>query len=251
MTGTVIICLLLPFLGTALGACSVIFARKNTGGGSVDRVLAGFAAGVMTAASVWSLLIPALESANGGFVPAACGFAAGIAVLYVVGGAVKDAGNAPPAGTRRKSTAMLVFAVTLHNFPEGLAVGAAAAGLIGGADLSEAAVTALAAGIAIQNIPEGSIISLPLYAAGKSKAGALAGGLLSGAAELAGALVTLAAAHFITPLLPFLLSFAAGAMIFVVIEELVPEFAGGGARYGTAVFAAGFLVMMALDVVFG
>ena len=257
MTKTVLIGIMLPFVGTALGAGSVYFMKKGVSP-SLRRALCGFAAGVMTAASVWSLLIPALESGPGGvgsFLPAGCGFAAGMLLLLLFDWAIPRIesdtlrGRFSPSGG--KSTTMLVLAVTLHNFPEGLAVGVALAGAVEG-DVTAAAATALAVGIAIQNFPEGAIVSLPLRAEGKSKPRAFSGGVLSGAVEPAGALLTLAASHFIAPAMPFLLSFAAGAMIYVVIEELVPEFAeGDGAHFGTALFTAGFAVMMALDVILG
>lgn len=248
--------ILLPFIGTVSGAACVFF-MKNGASRRTNDILAGFAAGVMTAASVWSLLLPALESADGEnafltFLPAGAGFCCGMLLLmlgdrylprveseYLKG---KTAGKA-------KSTRMLVLAVTLHNFPEGLAVGVALAAFCEGAGMSGAAATALAAGIAVQNFPEGAIVSLPLKSGGKSRARAFAGGVLSGAVEPLGAIITLLFSHLFAPAMPFLLSFAAGAMIYVVIEELVPGFAeGDGTHYGTPAFTAGFAVMMALDV---
>ena len=247
-----------PFLGTALGAACVFF-MKNEPSRRVNDALAGFAAGVMTAASVWSLLIPALEFAPedasplGRFLPAGLGFCAGMLILFlgdlILPRIESDYLKGRMGESKVKSVGMLVLAVTLHNFPEGLAVGVALAGYLAGAGMTAAAAAALAVGIALQNIPEGAIVSLPMKSAGKSSARAFVGGVLSGAVEPLGALITLAAARFISPAMPFLLSFAAGAMIYVVIEELVPGFAeGDGAHAGAPAFTAGFAMMMALDV---
>ncbi|MBO4277528.1 MAG: ZIP family metal transporter [Clostridia bacterium] len=246
---------LLPFIGTAAGAACVFF-MKNGASRRTNDILAGFAAGVMTAASVWSLLLPALENAKGenafsSFFPAGAGFCCGMLLLMPADRFLPrvESEYLKGRGGRSGSAGMLALAVTLHNFPEGLAVGVALAALREGAGISAASATALAAGIAVQNFPEGAIVSLPLRAGGKSRARAFAGGALSGAVEPLGALITLFFSHLFAPAMPFLLSFAAGAMIYVVIEELVPGFAEGeGTHYGTAAFTVGFTAMMALDV---
>ncbi|MBR0231586.1 MAG: ZIP family metal transporter [Clostridia bacterium] len=247
--------ILLPFIGTVSGAACVFFMKNGTGHRTND-ILAGFAAGVMTAASVWSLLLPALETAKGenaflSFLPAGAGFICGMLLLMLGDRFLPRVESEYLKGRsagRPGSTGMLVLAVTLHNFPEGLAVGVALAAFREGAGMTAAAATALAVGIAVQNFPEGAIVSLPLKNGGKSRARAFAGGALSGAVEPLGALITLFFSHLFAPAMPFLLSFAAGAMIYVVIEELVPGFAeGDGPHYGTPAFTAGFAVMMALD----
>ena len=246
---------LLPFAGTAAGAACVFF-MKNGARRRTNDILAGFAAGVMTAASVWSLLLPALESAGGEngflpFLPVAGGFGCGMLLLMPADRFLPrvESAFAKGAESKGKSTGLLALAVTLHNFPEGLAVGAALAACCENAGISAAAATALAAGIAVQNFPEGAIVSLPLRAAGKSRARAFAHGVLSGAVEPLGAVTTLFFSHLFSPAMPFLLSFAAGAMIYVVTEELVPGYTEGeGAHCGTLAFAAGFTAMMSLDV---
>lgn len=252
--------ILLPWLGTTLGAACVYFM----GGGmrrSVQRALTGFAAGVMVAASIWSLLIPAMEQAkpmgNWAFVPAAVGFWLGILFLLVLDRIIPhlhlNSTKAEGPESTLSRTAMLVLAVTLHNLPEGMAVGVVFAGWqMGSAELSLAGALTLSLGIAIQNFPEGAIISMPLRAEGASKHRAFRYGALSGAVEPLGALLTIAAARFVMPLLPYCLSFAAGAMIYVVVEELIPEMSEGEhSNIGTVFFALGFTLMMVLDVALG
>ena len=260
MQGEVIQGILIPFLGTALGAACVLF-MKNTLNILLQRVLTGFAAGVMVAASIWSLLVPAMEQAadmgQWAFVPAVAGFWLGILFLLVLDRTIPHLhqGSSEPEGPRvaLKRTTMLVLAVTLHKIPEGMAVGVVFAGCLSG----DSAVTmtgalALSIGIAIQNFPEGAIISMPLKAEGMKKQKAFLYGMLSGIVEPAAALLTVLASGFIVPALPYLLSFAAGAMIYVVVEELIPEMsAGQHSNMGTVFFAFGFTVMLALDVALG
>ena len=260
MQGEVIQGILIPFLGTALGAACVLF-MKNTLNILLQRILTGFAAGVMVAASIWSLLVPAMEQAEDmgqwAFVPAVAGFWLGILFLLVLDRTIPHLhqGSSEPEGPRvaLKRTTMLVLAVTLHNIPEGMAVGVVFAGCLSG----DSAVTmtgalALSIGIAIQNFPEGAIISMPLKAEGMKKQKAFLYGMLSGIVEPAAALLTVLASGFIVPALPYLLSFAAGAMIYVVVEELIPEMsAGQHSNMGTVFFAFGFTVMLALDVALG
>ena len=260
MQGEVIQGILIPFLGTAFGAACVLF-MKNTLNILLQRVLTGFAAGVMVAASIWSLLVPAMEQAadmgQWAFVPAVAGFWLGILFLLVLDRTIPHLhqGSSEPEGPRvaLKRTTMLVLAVTLHNIPEGMAVGVVFAGCLSG----DSAVTmtgalALSIGIAIQNFPEGAIISMPLKAEGMKKQKAFLYGMLSGIVEPAAALLTVLASGFIVPALPYLLSFAAGAMIYVVVEELIPEMsAGQHSNMGTVFFAFGFTVMLALDVALG
>ena len=257
---TVFYGILIPFLGTTLGAASVFFMKKSLSD-PVQRSLNGFAAGVMVAASVWSLLIPAIEqSAHLGkwpFFPAAVGFWAGILFLLLLDHVIPHLHNGgqqqegPKSHLRR--TTMMVLAVTLHNIPEGMAVGVVYAGWLSGNDtITAAGALALSLGIAIQNFPEGAIISLPLRAEGERKSRAFLGGVLSGIVEPIGALLTILAAQFILPALPYLLSFAAGAMLYVVVEELIPEMSQGRhSNIGTVFFAVGFSVMMVLDVALG
>lgn len=239
---------LIPFIGTAAGSASVFFMRGGLNE-TVRKVLSAFAAGIMTAASVWSLIIPAIDrSENMGrlsFAPAAAGFITGIGIFILI--------DRITARLRRRRTeeknSMLVLAVVIHNIPEGMAAGAVYAAVLAGAeDIALSAALALVIGISIQNFPEGAIISLPLRSKGEKKSRAFLCGILSGVAESAGAVVTIAAAGLVVPVLPFLLSFAAGAMIYVVVRELVPEFSEGkGDDLCMLVFAAGFTVMMALD----
>jgi len=227
----------------------------------VQRALTGFAAGVMVAASVWSLLIPAMEQASSlghwSFLPAVAGFWLGILFLLVMDRTIPHLhqnSNAPEGPhTRLKRTTMLVLAVTLHNIPEGMAVGVVLAGwMAGNKSVTAASALALSVGIAIQNFPEGAIISLPLRAEGVGKGKAFLYGTLSGVVEPLAAVLTIWAAGLILPALPYLLSFAAGAMIYVVVEELIPEAsAGAHSNIGTLFFAAGFTVMLALDVALG
>lgn len=253
--------LLLPFAGTALGAGMVLFLKDRLGD-KLQRALTGFAAGVMVAASVWSLIIPALEQAGTtmgtlSFVPAVVGFWAGVLFLLLLDHIIPHLhrGSEQAEGPRSKlqRSTMLVLAVTLHNIPEGMAVGVVYAGLLtGGADITAAAALALSLGIAIQNFPEGAIISMPLRAEGVSKGRAFGYGMLSGIVEPLGALLTILAAQLVVPLLPYLLCFAAGAMMYVVVEELIPEMSQGEhSNIGTVLFAAGFTVMMVLDVALG
>ena len=252
--------ILIPFLGTSLGAACVFFMKKSLSD-AVQRSLTGFAAGVMVAASVWSLLIPAIEQSEGlgkfAFVPAAVGFWVGILFLLLLDHVIphlhQNSNKAEgPKGELRRTT-MMVLAVTLHNIPEGMAVGVVYAGyLAGSAQISAAGAMALSLGIAIQNFPEGAIISMPLRAEGMGKGRAFLSGMLSGIVEPIGAVLTILAARLIIPALPYLLSFAAGAMLYVVVEELIPEMSQGKhSDIGTIFFAVGFSVMMALDVALG
>ncbi len=252
--------ILIPFLGTTLGAGCVFFLKGGLRE-EVQRALTGFAAGVMVAASVWSLLIPAMEqSAAWGrlsFFPAAVGFWAGIGFLLLLDHAVphlhQQSQQAEGPKSQLRRTTMMVLAVTLHNIPEGMAVGVVYAGyLSGGASITAAGALALSLGIAIQNFPEGAIISMPLRAEGMGKGRAFVGGVLSGVVEPIGAVVTILAAGLIVPALPYLLSFAAGAMLYVVVEELIPEMSQGRhSDVGTVFFALGFSLMMILDVALG
>ena len=245
--------ILIPFLGTTIGAGSVFFV-KNEIKPVIQKLLLGFASGIMVAASVWSLLIPAMEMCEPAgklaFVPAAAGFSIGIVFLWVLDKLIPHLhmGSDTPEGPKSnlKKTTMLVFAVTLHNLPEGMAVGLAFALAAKGEGTAGAA--ALAMGIGIQNFPEGAAVALPLRQGGWSRPRAFVGGMLSGAVEpVFGVLAALAAAG-VDPLMPWLLSFAAGAMLYVVVEELIPQ---AHSRAGTCGFVMGFLVMMVLDVALG
>jgi ZIP family zinc transporter len=252
--------ILIPFLGTTLGAACVFFMKKSLNA-SVQRVLTGFAAGVMVAASVWSLLIPAMEQAEymgkWSFVPAVAGFWLGVLFLLLLDRVIPHLHQNcdEPEGPRvkLKKTTMLVLAVTLHNIPEGMAVGVLFAGwLSGGEAITMSGALALSIGIAIQNFPEGAIISMPLHGEGMKKGKSFLYGTLSGIVEPAAAALTIIAAPLIVPVLPYLLSFAAGAMVYVVVEELIPEMsAGEHSNLGTLSFALGFTVMLALDVALG
>ena len=260
MPTEVVLGLLIPFLGTTLGAACVFFL-KNTMSGTLQRILTGFAAGVMVAASVWSLLIPSIEQAEHmgiwSFIPAVAGFWAGILFLLLLDHVIPHLhlGSKEAEGpkTKLQKTTMLVLAVALHNIPEGMAVGVVyACYLSGSAEISAMGALALALGIAIQNFPEGAIISMPLRSEGAGKGKAFTYGLLSGVVEPVGALLTIAASGIIIPALPYLLSFAAGAMIYVVVEELIPEMSQGEhSNIGTLFFAVGFSVMRVLDVALG
>lgn len=260
MSMTIFKGILIPFLGTSLGAACVLFMKKNLHY-LVQRALTGFAAGVMVAAGVWSLLIPSMEqSAKMGrlrFVPAAVGFLLGIFFLLILDRVIPHLHmNAiEPEGTKSsfKRTTMLVLAVTLHNIPEGMAVGVVYAGWAADHNaISAAGALALSLGIAIQNFPEGAIISMPLRSEGMGKGKAFVYGVLSGVVEPVGAVLTILLAQFIIPVLPYLLSFAAGAMIYVVVEELIPEMSEKPhSNIGTIVFALGFVLMMILDVALG
>ena len=250
----------IPFLGTALGAACVFFMKKALSD-RVQRALTGFAAGVMVAASVWSLLIPAMEQSAGmgkwAFVPAAVGFWIGILFLLLLDHIIphlhQNSTQAEGPKSQLERTTMMVLAVTLHNIPEGMAVGVVYAGYrSGSAQITAAGALALSLGIAIQNFPEGAIISMPLRVEGMSKGRAFLGGVLSGIVEPIGAVLTILAAGLIVPALPYLLSFAAGAMLYVVVEELIPEMSEGvHSDIGTVFFAVGFSVMMVLDVALG
>ena len=252
--------IMIPFAGTALGSACV-FCMKKELSRRVHRALTGFAGGVMVAASIWSLLIPAMEQSAGmgrwSFVPSVAGFWLGILFLLLLDRVIPHlhlyANQAEGPRSRAAKTTMMVLAVTLHNIPEGMAVGVVYAGLLSSsAEITAGGALALALGIAIQNFPEGAIISMPLHAEGKSKAKAFRDGALSGAVEPIGALLTVLAAGLIVPAMPYLLSFAAGAMIYVVVEELIPEMsAGKHSNLGVVMFALGFTVMMALDVALG
>lgn len=252
--------ILIPFLGTALGAACVFFMKKALSD-AVQRSLTGFAAGVMVAASVWSLLIPAIEQSAGmgklSFLPAFLGFWLGILFLlaldHIIPHLHANSAQAEGPKSRLQRTTMMVLAVTLHNIPEGMAVGVVYAGMAAGnGTISAAGALALSLGIAIQNFPEGAIISLPLKSEGMSKGKACFYGILSGAVEPVGAVITILAAGLIVPVLPYLLSFAAGAMIYVVVEELIPEMSEEPhSNIGTIFFAVGFVIMMILDVALG
>ena len=252
--------ILIPFVGTTLGAACVFFMKKELSR-TVQRALTGFAGGVMVAASIWSLLIPAMEeSASMGrlsFLPAVVGFWVGILFLLLLDHVIphlhRNANQAEGPRSRAARTTMMVLAVTLHNIPEGMAVGVVYAGLrSGAAEITAGGALALALGIAIQNFPEGAIISMPLHAEGKTRWKAFRDGAFSGAVEPAGAMLTVLFAGLLVPVMPYLLSFAAGAMIYVVVEELIPEMsAGEHSNVGVVLFALGFTVMMALDVALG
>ena len=254
--------IMIPFLGTTLGAACVFFMKRSLGN-LVQRALAGFAAGVMVAASIWSLLIPAIEQSEGmgklSFLPAFIGFWIGILFLLLLDHVIPHlhvgSNQAEGPKSRLSRTTMMVLAVTLHNIPEGMAVGVMYAGfLAGNAQITAASALVLSLGIAIQNFPEGAIISMPLRAEGegKGKGKAFFGGVLSGVVEPIGAVLTLLAAQLVIPALPYLLSFAAGAMLYVVVEELIPEMSQGKhSNIGTIFFAVGFSVMMTLDVALG
>ena len=252
--------ILIPFLGTSLGAGCVFFLKNSLRDG-IQRALTGFAAGVMVAASVWSLLIPAMEQAADlgrlAFFPAAVGFWLGILFLLLLDHLIphlhQNSLQAEGPKSQLQRTTMMVLAVTLHNIPEGMAVGVVYAGYLAGtAQITAAGALALSLGIAIQNFPEGAIISMPLRAEGMKKGRAFWGGVLSGIVEPIGAVLTILAAGIVVPALPYLLSFAAGAMLYVVVEELIPEMSQGQhSNVGTMFFAIGFSVMMVLDVALG
>ena len=252
--------ILIPFLGTSLGFALVFFMRGGLSD-KVQRALTGFAAGVMVAASVWSLLIPSIEQSSAmgqwAFVPAAVGFWVGVLFLLLLDHVIphlhRSSNDCEGPHSRLQRTTMMVLAVTLHNIPEGMAVGVVYAGYLAGkAQISAAGALALALGIAIQNLPEGAIISMPLRAEGMSKCRAFVSGVLSGIVEPIGAALTILAATAIVPALPYLLSFAAGAMLYVVVEELIPEMSQGThTNVGTIFFAIGFSLMMVLDVALG
>ena len=257
---TLITGLLIPFIGTAAGAGCVFFLRRELSV-SLQRALTGFAAGVMVAASIWSLIVPAIEQSTElgrlAFLPAFLGFWLGILFLlfldHVIPHLHRSVGQMEGPKSSLSRTAMLVLAVTLHNIPEGMAVGVVYAGLCSGSgEITAGGALALALGIAIQNFPEGAIISMPLCAEGTGKRKSFWLGVLSGAVEPLFGGVTILAATMIVPAMPVLLSFAAGAMFYVVVEELIPEMsAGKPSKTGVPLFAAGFTLMMALDVALG
>ena len=250
----------IPLVGTTLGA-AMVFLMKEQLNATLEKTLLGLAAGVMIAASVWSLLIPSIEMAEEqgkvAWIPASVGFLLGMVFLLILDSIIPHLhmGSEDPEGVKSElsKTTMLVLAVTLHNLPEGMAVGVAVAGALAeNSSITMAATLALAVGIAIQNFPEGAIISMPLCATGGTKKRAFLYGFLSGIVEPIGALLTIALAHLILPLLPYLLSFAAGAMMYVVIEELIPEAQQGKhSNLGTIGAALGFVLMMILDVALG
>lgn len=252
--------ILIPFLGTTLGAACVFFLKKTLSE-SLQRALTGFAAGVMVAASVWSLLIPAIEQSSSmgrlAFAPAVIGFWCGVLFLLLLDHIIPhlhrncQQTEGPKAHLQRST--MLLLAVTLHNIPEGMSVGVMYAGYLSGStQITAAGALALSLGIAIQNFPEGAIISMPLRAEGMNKPKAFLYGTLSGVVEPIGAVLTILAAQYIIVALPYLLSFAAGAMLYVVVEELIPEMSQGRhSNLGTLFFAVGFTMMMALDVGLG
>ena len=252
--------IMIPFLGTTLGASCVFFMKRSLGD-LVQRALVGFAAGVMVAASIWSLLIPAIEQSEDmgklSFLPAFIGFWSGVLFLLLLDRLIPHlhVGSEQAEGPKSKlgRATMMVLAVTLHNIPEGMAVGVVYAGFLSGnTQITAASALALSLGIAIQNFPEGAIISMPLRAEGERKGRAFLGGVLSGVVEPIGAVLTLLAAQLVIPALPYLLSFAAGAMLYVVVEELIPEMSQGRhSNLGTVFFAVGFSVMMVLDVALG
>ncbi|MCR5546103.1 MAG: ZIP family metal transporter [Lachnospiraceae bacterium] len=252
---------LIPFLGTSLGAASVFFFKGDSMNTKLQKVLSGFAAGVMIAASVWSLLIPAMEQSSSmgklAFLPALIGFLLGIGALLLIDMLLPHlhVHEEKPEGLKAnlKRSTMMLFAVTLHNFPEGMAVGVALAAYISGSStITLSAALALAIGIAIQNFPEGAIISLPLHHELGSRKKAFYYGFLSGVVEPLGAIITILLTGIMVPILPYLLSFAAGAMIYVVVEELLPEASEGEhSNISTIGFALGFALMMVLDVALG
>ena len=252
--------ILIPFVGTTLGAACVFFLKNELKNG-IQKGLLGFASGVMVAASVWSLIIPAIEMSEHmgklSFLPAAVGFALGMGFLLLMDKITPHLhlNSKEPEGpkTSLRKTTMLVLAVTLHNIPEGMAVGVVFAGLLtGSADISMAGAFALAIGIAIQNFPEGAIISLPLKGEGNTRSKAFLYGTASGVVEPVAAGITVLLTGVVVPILPYLLAFAAGAMLYVVVEELIPEAsAGEHSNISTIGFAVGFLIMMTLDVTLG
>lgn len=252
--------IMIPFVGTALGSACVFFLKHEMKP-LLQKILLGFASGVMVAASVWSLLIPAMNMSEGmgrlAFIPAAVGLLLGMAFLLLMDRVIPHLhlGSDEPEGAHSSlsKSMMLIFAVTLHNFPEGMAVGVVFAGMLeGSAGITLAGAFALAIGIAIQNFPEGAIISMPLKGTGISHGKAFFYGAASGIVEPLGALLTIWLASYIEPVLPYLLAFAAGAMLYVVVEELIPEASEGEhSNIATVGFAIGFVLMMILDVALG
>ena len=251
--------ILIPFIGTSIGA-AMVFILKDQISEKLQKVLTGFAAGVMVAASFWSLLSPALESSEYlgrlSFIPAAVGFLVGTFFLLFLDMVTPhmhmDKQTEGPE-SKLKRTTKLILAVTLHNIPEGMAVGVVYAGIVSGhAGISAAGALALSLGIAIQNFPEGAIVSMPLLSEGMPKAKTFLWGVLSGVVEPIAAIITILAAGLVVPLMPYFLSFAAGAMMYVVVEELIPEMSEGKhSNLGTIAFSLGFVLMMVLDVALG
>ncbi|MEE8816892.1 MAG: ZIP family metal transporter [Lachnospiraceae bacterium] len=260
MITSVVLGILIPFLGTSLGSAAVLF-MKNELSDHVQRFMTGFAAGVMVAASIWSLIIPAIEDGAAlgrlSFLPALVGFWLGILFLLFLDHATPHLhrfASAPEGpSSHLRNTTLMLLAVTIHNIPEGMAVGVVYAGYLAGSEgIAASAALALSLGIAIQNFPEGAIISMPLHAGGMKKGKSFLLGLLSGAVEPAGALLVLLLSRYMIPAMPYLLSFAAGAMMYVVVEELIPEMSEGEhSNIGVLSFAFGFTLMMALDVALG
>ena len=252
---SVIVALLIPLLGTTIGAAFVFFMKKDIPM-PLQKVLLGFASGVMVAASVWSLLIPAIDMGSGpkSVVAPVVGLLAGFAFLLLIDHItphIHPVGGPEGPKSRLSRTAKLALAVTIHNFPEGMAVGVAIAGALS-ADFNMAGAIALSLGIAIQNVPEGAIISMPLRSAGNSRWRAFGVGALSGVVEPVGGALVLLLASSVTGIMPYMLAFAAGAMLYVVVEELIPETSEGAhSNLGTIGFAVGFALMMVLDVVLG
>lgn len=254
------ICLIIPFLGTALGSAMVFFLKDKINP-KVQKVLLGFAAGVMMAASIWSLLIPSMDmSVEQGkikWLPAAIGFLLGIGFLLLLDTIIPHLhiNNKKPEGIKAKlkNETMLVLAVTLHNIPEGMAAGVVvAAAVTGGAGMTIMSALSLAIGIALQNFPEGAVISMPLEAEGKSKGKAFIDGVLSGVVEPIAGIITILLTSLVTPILPYLLAFAAGAMMYVIVDELIPEAQEGEhSNIGTIGLAIGFALMMVLDIALG
>ena len=256
----VLVGLLIPFLGTTLGS-AMVFLMKDKINPKVQKLLLGFASGVMIAASIWSLITPSIEMAEEqgkiSWIPASIGFLLGITFLLVLDSLIPHLhlNSKKPEGIKAKlkNTTMMILAVTLHNIPEGMAVGVVFSGVLAqNTTITLAGAFALSIGIAIQNFPEGAIISMPLKSEGLSKPKAFFYGALSGIVEPIGAIITILLTNLITPILPYLLSFAAGAMIYVVVEELIPESQEGKhSNIGTIGVALGFIVMMILDVALG
>ncbi|MBP5279064.1 MAG: ZIP family metal transporter [Erysipelotrichaceae bacterium] len=256
----VLLGLMIPFIGTTLGS-GMVYLMKNKMDARLEKVLLGFASGVMVAASVWSLLIPAIDMASEqgkiAFIPATVGLLGGFAFLLILDSVIPHLhiNENEPEGIKvdklQKST-MMVLAVTLHNIPEGMAVGVALAGAMSQSSITLAAALALSVGIAIQNFPEGAIISMPLKEEGMSKHKAFLLGTMSGAVEPIFGFITILLTSLVVPILPYILAFAAGAMLYVVVEELIPESQNGAhSNIGTIGFAIGFAIMMILDVALG
>lgn len=260
MYGEVIKGLLIPFLGTSLGAACVLFMRREMHD-TIRKALTGFAAGVMVAASIWSLILPSIQQSEQmgrfAFVPAVIGFWIGVLFLLLLDTVTPHMhiNSETPEGPQSnlKKTTKLVLAVTLHNIPEGMAVGVVYAGVLADStEMTMLGALALSIGIAIQNFPEGAIISMPLHSQGMGRGKACLYGILSGAVEPVAALITILLSGLLIPVLPYFLSFAAGAMLYVVVEELIPEMSEGKhSNIGTLMFAAGFSIMMILDVALG